>query len=90
MMNWKGYGRKRWWPVFKYCTRISLKVVRKAEINLGQVGRLLGGDSNPGLADYEVGIPTIEPWCTVRLLSRNALCYVTWLNFCYGYRAHCA
>jgi hypothetical protein len=60
-MNWKGYGRKRWWLNLRYCPGICVKGLRKTTKNL-RINRSLGRDLNPGPTECEVAVLTTGPW----------------------------
>jgi hypothetical protein len=45
-MNWKGCGRKRSWPNFRYYPGIFLEGLKKTTKNLSQESRFAGRDLN--------------------------------------------
>jgi hypothetical protein len=64
-MNWKGSGRKWSWPNLKYYPYNCLEGLRKTMKNLSQDSRSPGQDLNPGHPEYEAGVLTIQPRCSV-------------------------
>jgi hypothetical protein len=65
MMNWKGYGRKRSWPDWRYYPGICLERLRKTTKNLSQDIPSMGRDLNAGPPEYEVGVLTNRPRLSV-------------------------
>jgi hypothetical protein len=57
--NWKGFWRKRWWPILSYYPEIRMEGMRKTTKNLSQDSRFRGRDLNPGPQEYEAGALTI-------------------------------
>jgi hypothetical protein len=67
-MNWRGCGRKRSCPNFKYYTGICLEGLTKTMKNLSQDSRSPGRDSNPGPPEYYAGMLTTRPRRSVIVL----------------------
>jgi hypothetical protein len=65
MMNWKGCGRKRQWPNLGYYLSIYREGPKKTMRNLGQDNGFPGRDLNPGPPEYEAGVLTTRPRCSV-------------------------
>jgi hypothetical protein len=57
-MNWKAYGRKRWWPNLRYFPGIFLEGLRNTMYNLYQDRRSPGRNWNPRPSEYEAGRTT--------------------------------
>jgi hypothetical protein len=60
-MNWKGYGRKLYWPNFWYYPVICLEELRESTKNHSQDSRSPGRDLNPGPSEYKAGVLTTRP-----------------------------
>jgi hypothetical protein len=80
-MNGKGCGRKRSWPNLRYYPGICLEGLRKATKNFSQDSRSPGRDLNSGPPEYEAGMLTTRPRCTVRTWQNHAHnCRVWWVS----------
>jgi hypothetical protein len=66
MMNWKGGGRKRSWPNFRYNPSICLEGLRKSTKRISQDSRSPVRDLNPGYPAYEAGVLTTRPRRSMR------------------------
>jgi hypothetical protein len=64
-MKWRGFGRKRSWPNFKVLSRNSSGVTEVNLENLGQDSHSPGQDLNAGPPEYQEGVLTPRPRCSV-------------------------
>jgi hypothetical protein len=60
MINWKGFGRKRSWPVLRYYPGIRLEGPRKTSKPSIRIAGRRGRDLNPGPPEYE-GVLATRP-----------------------------
>jgi hypothetical protein len=58
MMNWKGCGRKRSWPIFRYYPEMFLEERKETRDISNQASRSTGRNLNPRPREYEAGVLT--------------------------------
>jgi hypothetical protein len=65
MLNWEGCGLKRRWPSLRYYPSIFLEGLRKTMKNLSQDNQSQTQYLNPRPPEYEAGVLTIRPQCSL-------------------------
>jgi hypothetical protein len=65
MINWKGGGRKRSWPISRYCPRILLEGLKKTTKTRSRGNPSSGSESHPEPLKYKAGIPPPSQWLSM-------------------------
>jgi hypothetical protein len=68
MINWKLFGRKRWWHNFKVLSRHSHGVTEEKHETSQSGQPVAGQESNTEPPEYEAGVLTTRPLRSVRPL----------------------
>jgi hypothetical protein len=77
-IHFKGYGRKRSWSYERYYPSICMEGPIKHKRNLSQDNWSLDQDLNPGPLEYEVGLITNQPQCSIFPLYHTSLTTVNY------------
>jgi hypothetical protein len=71
MMNWKGFGRTRSWPNWRFYSCIHQEGLTKHRKISLENDRLWGQDLNPRLPECEAGVLTTRPLRSVLLMKHS-------------------